>query len=72
MTYLLIFSQACHDGKQNQGETAIDCGGPCAACSTCDDKIQNQGETDVDCGGPCDTCSKKNSFKNRNISKYLF
>ncbi|MBK7389722.1 MAG: hypothetical protein IPI23_11835 [Bacteroidetes bacterium] len=24
----------CSDGIQNQGETGIDCGGPCAACPT--------------------------------------
>src|SRR5438874_2356908 len=24
----------CHDGIQNQGETAVDCGGPCTACQT--------------------------------------
>ena len=46
----------CSDGIQNQGETGIDCGGPCTACATCNDGIQNQGETDVDCGGPCTAC----------------
>ena len=46
----------CSDGVQNQGETGIDCGGPCAACPTCNDGIQNQGETGIDCGGPCNAC----------------
>jgi gliding motility-associated-like protein len=47
----------CSDGIQNQGETGIDCGGPCAACPvSCNDGIQNQGETGVDCGGPCAAC----------------
>jgi hypothetical protein len=46
----------CSDGIQNQGETGIDCGGPCTACATCNDGIQNQGETGVDCGGPCSPC----------------
>lgn len=46
----------CSDGIQNQGETGVDCGGPCAACPTCSDGIQNQGETGVDCGGPCSAC----------------
>ena len=32
----------CTDGIQNQGETGIDCGGPCAPCATCTDGIQNQ------------------------------
>jgi hypothetical protein len=26
------FTPSCHDGVQNQGETNIDCGGPCAGC----------------------------------------
>lgn len=52
----------CNDGVQNQGETGVDCGGPCVACSvvpqpTCTDGIQNQGETGVDCGGPCPVCA---------------
>ena len=56
-------SATCIDGIQNQGETGIDCGGPCPARSTpelqpsCSDGIQNQGETGVDCGGPnCLAC----------------
>jgi len=28
----IIYRPTCFDGKQNQGETAIDCGGPCPAC----------------------------------------
>ncbi len=48
----------CTDAVQNQGEAAVDCGGPCAACvvPTCSDHVQNQGETGVDCGGPCSAC----------------
>ncbi|MDX2361275.1 MAG: T9SS type A sorting domain-containing protein [Crocinitomicaceae bacterium] len=48
----------CVDGIQNQGETGVDCGGPCPACPppSCVDGIQNQGETDIDCGGPCPAC----------------
>jgi hypothetical protein len=46
----------CTDGIQNQGETGIDCGGPCSPCPTCSDGIQNQGETGIDCGGPCQPC----------------
>lgn len=49
-------AETCSDGIQNQGETGVDCGGPCAACPSCNDGIQNQGETDVDCGGPCSAC----------------
>lgn len=51
----------CNDGIQNQGETGIDCGGPCAPCPTCNDGIQNQGETGIDCGGPCQPCQGGNS-----------
>ena len=49
-------SFSCEDGKQNQGETGIDCGGPCPNCEymrTCSDGIQNGEELGVDCGGPC-------------------
>ncbi|MFZ1679322.1 MAG: GEVED domain-containing protein [Saprospiraceae bacterium] len=46
----------CTDGIQNQGETGVDCGGPCTPCPTCNDGILNQGETGVDCGGPCAPC----------------
>ncbi len=48
--------ESCTDGIHNQGELAIDCGGPCSACATCVDGIQNQGENGVDCGGPCVGC----------------
>ena len=50
----------CFDGIQNQGETDVDCGGPCPVClpqASCSDGIQNQGETGVDCGGPCQACN---------------
>ncbi len=47
----------CTDGIQNQGETGVDCGGPCVPCPTCNDRIQNQGETGIDCGGPCTPCA---------------
>ena len=48
----------CDDGIQNQGETGVDCGGPCPGiCPTCDDGILNNGEIEVDCGGPnCSVC----------------
>lgn len=47
----------CSDGIQNQGETGVDCGGPCTACPpTCSDGIQNGTETGVDCGGSCPDC----------------
>ena len=49
-------SASCEDGKQNQGETGIDCGGPCPNCDyfrTCSDGLQNGDEIGVDCGGPC-------------------
>ena len=54
----------CSDGKQNQGEQGIDCGGPCPAiCPSCADGIMNQNETAVDCGGDCDPCYPRLSAK---------
>jgi hypothetical protein len=54
---------SCTDSMQNQGESGIDCGGPCRPCTaaveTCFDRIRNQGETGIDCGGPCKPCSVK-------------
>lgn len=44
----------CDDQIKNQGESGIDCGGPCAACETCFDGILNQNEEGIDCGGICD------------------
>ena len=52
--------ETCGDLIVNQGETGIDCGGPCEVCPTCDDGIKNQGETKVDCGGPCLACPSCN------------
>lgn len=49
-------SPTCTDAIQNQGETGVDCGGPCPACPTCNDGIQNQNETGIDCGGFCPAC----------------
>jgi hypothetical protein len=47
----------CSDGRMNQGEQGIDCGGPCnTICPSCADGILNQDETGVDCGGQCDPC----------------
>ncbi len=51
----------CFDEVQNQGETGIDCGGPCEEClPTCTDGIANGTEFFIDCGGeeclPCATC----------------
>jgi len=51
-----ICDASCRDRIKNQGETDIDCGGPCPACPSCNDGIQNQDEAGVDCGGPCTTC----------------
>ena len=50
--------ESCTDGKLNQNEAGIDCGGVCSACATCADGIRNQDETGVDCGGTCpNVCS---------------
>lgn len=59
-TYCEVLKPTCSDKKINQGETDVDCGGPCPACMTCFDKIKNQDEVGVDCGGVncvrCPTC----------------
>lgn len=48
----------CFDGVKNQGETGIDCGGPCRPCGTCFDGIQNNDEEGIDCGGAyCEACT---------------
>jgi photosystem II stability/assembly factor-like uncharacterized protein len=47
----------CSDGKLNQDEIRVDCGGAsCPVCPTCFDGIQNQDEMAVDCGGVCGEC----------------
>ncbi len=51
--YQTSSTPTCFDNVKNQGESQVDCGGPCMACPTCTDRIQNQGEEGVDCGGPC-------------------
>ena len=49
--------ESCDDGKLNQDEIRIDCGGAsCDLCPTCFDGIQNQDELDTDCGGVCNAC----------------
>ena len=58
------FSQGtCLDKIKNNGETGVDCGGPCPSCGTCSDGMKNQNETGVDCGGTscpsCATCSDR-------------
>ena len=47
----------CQNGKLDEGEAGIDCGGVCEMpCPNCSDGIKNQGEDDIDCGGPCPDC----------------
>jgi hypothetical protein len=53
-----IPSATCNDGVQNQGETRIDCGGPCPACdctadAACDDAAFCNGEESCDAYGHC-------------------
>ena len=55
--------ETCNDNILNQGETLVDCGGPCPPCvPTCDNGIQDIDpgsgwiEEGVDCGGPCESC----------------
>ncbi|MBU2561662.1 MAG: hypothetical protein KKD17_05155 [Nanoarchaeota archaeon] len=71
-TRACLYIPTCKDKIRNQGETGIDCGGPCPPCPSCTDSILNQQEEKVsqimsadtkdrsDCGGPfcpvCPTC----------------
>ena len=63
---------SCSDGIKNQGETGIDCGGPCPACTngpTCSDGIQNGDEEGVDCGGSCpNSCGTSGTCKEFGVS----
>ncbi|MFH1510863.1 MAG: hypothetical protein ABIF10_04165 [Candidatus Woesearchaeota archaeon] len=53
--------ESCNDRVQNQGESGIDCGGPCKPCTSCNDRRKNYDEEGVDCGGPCETdCCSNN------------
>ena len=48
----------CYNGKLDNGEVNVDCGGDCPPCAaTCTDGILNQGEEQIDCGGPCPLCA---------------
>jgi hypothetical protein len=50
----------CHDRVSDGDETAVDCGGSCAACPiaapTCSDGVRDQFESGVDCGAACPPC----------------
>lgn len=47
----------CYDGRQNQNEIGIDCGGVCSdSCCTNGFLDQDLGETGIDCGGSCPSC----------------
>jgi hypothetical protein len=50
------YLESCMNGRLDQGEEGVDCGGPCPPCGNCYDKKKNNGETGIDCGGPCDPC----------------
>ncbi len=55
----------CSDGIQNQGETRIDCGGPCAACdctsnAACDDGLFCNGSETCDTFGFCQNAAPVN------------
>jgi len=40
----------CSDGIKNQGEDAVDCGGPCAACAPeCGNGVEEEGENCLNC-----------------------
>ena len=59
--YQLVFGRvevSCTDGIQNQGEEAVDCGGPCIACVIgCDTDVDAYNYVpDADITESCETC----------------
>jgi hypothetical protein len=58
-----VCPNSCSDGKKNQNEDAVDCGGVCPACPACSDGQMNGAETDIDCGGSCAPCAPLNSCR---------
>lgn len=55
--------KSCDDGRKNQKEEEIDCGGPCKPCADCNDGVQSGNETGVDCGGDCSPCPSIYEFQ---------
>jgi hypothetical protein len=56
----MICQATCTDGVKNQGESDIDCGGPCTGCPTGDSCVANSDCISLDCGGTtclAPTCS---------------
>lgn len=56
--YEIVAAATCSDGIQNQGETLIDCGGPCPPCSctsaaACNDSLFCTGVESCDAFGEC-------------------
>ncbi|MEM2956559.1 MAG: PGF-pre-PGF domain-containing protein [Candidatus Pacearchaeota archaeon] len=62
----------CSDGIQNQGETGVDCGGPCNECpAVCGNNIIEKGENCESC--PLDIkCSEGEICKNKRCIKKPF
>jgi hypothetical protein len=52
-TACAVAGMSCVDNILNQGETGVDCGGPCAPCGLCTDGILNQNEVAIDQCGVC-------------------
>jgi len=53
----------CSDGFKNQGESGVDCGGPCAGAddedtlSECTDNLDNDNDCGADCSDPDNNCN---------------
>ena len=62
---------SCNDGIQNQGETGIDCGGPCP--NVCTDYLISQGGTITGCGGTLyDSGGQNGNYSNGENSTMTF
>ena len=63
-TVTITGQASCSDGIQNQGETGIDCGGPCNSCpTTCGNGIRDSSEN-------CESCSLDSPCLAPQICKY--
>ncbi len=56
--------KGCFDGKLDQDEELVDCGGVCKVCQEqfmqkCSNQIKDDDEEDIDCGGICKPCKEK-------------
>lgn len=47
----------CTNGRKDEGEVWVDCGGECDVCPPCANGVLDLGEVAIDCGPDCGPCS---------------